>query len=80
MSVVLTHLHLIVGRFNETSLTLVVTLERFSMGLRPHFVQQSGDCGVEYGLKANAHSAMQLVLDYAANCSIRWISGASTSR
>lgn len=80
MSVVLTHLHLIVGHFEQTSLTLVVTLGRLSMGLQPHFVKQLDDCGVEHGLTTNLHSVMQLVFGYAASFSIRWINGASTPR
>lgn len=50
------------------------------MKLQPHFVKQMDESGVEHGLTANMPSMMQLVLNYAAIFSIRWISGASTSR
>lgn len=74
------HLHLIVGHFKQTSLTLVVTLGRRSVKFQPHFAKQLDKSGAEHGLTANMPSMMQLVLNYAASFSIRWISGASTSR
>ena len=57
-----------------------MTLGRLSMGLQPHLVKQLDDCGIEHGLTANMKPVMQLVFGYAASFSIRWISGASTSR
>jgi hypothetical protein len=50
------------------------------MGLQPHFVKQLDDCSDDFGLTSNVHSIKQLVFDYAANFSIRWINGTSTSR